>query len=115
MAAVLLASAITMIMHVALVWTLSGEGFNRIMPALTNILAGMVIPLPLFPDWAQPFLEWQPFRGLVDVPFRIYSGNILPATALLDIAQQIVWTILLVLLGRAVLQRSLRDLVVQGG
>lgn len=114
-AAVVLASAITMVMHVVLVWTISGEGFNRIMPALTNILAGMVIPLPLFPDWAQPLLEWQPFRGLVDVPFRIYTGNIAGGQALWEIAQQLMWAGAIVLLGRAILRRSLRDLAVQGG
>ena len=53
--------------------------------AVVTVFAGMVIPLPLFPDWMQLFLRWQPFRGLVDVPFRIYSGNIPPAIALLEI------------------------------
>ncbi len=114
-ASVMLASAITMVMHVMLVWTLSGEGFNRIMPGLTNVLSGMVIPLPLFPDWAQPLLEWQPFRGLVDVPFRIYSGNIPATEAIWDILHQLVWTGVIVAFGRWLLQRSLRDLVVQGG
>lgn len=113
--AVLLASALTMIMHVMLVWTLSGEGFNRLMPGVTNILAGMVIPLPLFPDWLQPALALQPFRGLVDVPFRIYSGNITASAAVTDIAQQIVWVVLIVWFGRSLLKRALRDLVVQGG
>ena len=115
LAAVMLASAMTMVMHVVLVWTISGEGINRIMPALTTILAGMVIPMPLFPDWAQPLLEWQPFRGLVDVPFRIYSGNIPPSDAVWDIAHQLIWTVLIVAFGRWLLGRSLRDLVVQGG
>ena len=114
-AAVILASAITMVMHLVLVWTISGEGFNRIMPALTNILAGMVIPLPLFPDGAHPLLEWQPFRGLVDVPFRIYTGNIAAGEAVWEIAQQVMWAGAIVPLGRAILRRSLRDLAVQGG
>ena len=85
------------------------------MPALTNILAGMVIPLPLFPDWAHPLLEWQPFRGLVDVPFRIYTGNIAAGEAVWEIAQQVMWAGAIVPLGRAILRRSLRDLAVQGG
>ena len=36
----------------------------------------MVIPLPLFPDWAQPVLHALPFAGLMDLPARIYTGNI---------------------------------------
>ena len=53
--AVLLSSAVTMLMHIALVWTLSGEGINRIMLSIVTIFTGMVIPLPLFPDRLQPF------------------------------------------------------------
>jgi ABC-2 type transport system permease protein len=114
-AAVLLTTAITMIMHVVLVMTLSAEGLNRIMPAVVNLFSGLVIPLPLFPDWLQPLLEHQPFRGLVDVPFRIYVGDIAPAAALGDIRQQLIWSLLLILLGHRLLHRTLHRLVVQGG
>ena len=40
------------------------------------LFAGLIVPLPLFPDWLQPFLYWQPFRGMADVPFHVYSGHI---------------------------------------
>ena len=78
-AAVALASAITMLMHVALIWTLSGRGFNTVMIGVVIVFSGLTIPLPLFPDWLQPLLYWQPFRGVADVPYRIYSGNIASA------------------------------------
>ena len=113
--AVALSTTITMLTHISLLWTVSAAGMDRIMPAVVTVFAGMVIPLPLFPDWAQPFLRWQPFRGLVDVPFRIYSGNIPPAVALLEIVSQGVWVGGLVWLGRVLLARGTRKLVVQGG
>ena len=113
--AVALSTTITMLTHISLLWTISGAGMDRIMPAVVAVFAGMEIPLPLFPDWAQPFLRWQPFRGLVDVPFRIYSGNIPPAVALLEIVSQGVWVGCLVWLGRVLLARGTRKLVVQGG
>jgi ABC-2 type transport system permease protein len=113
--AVLLASAVTMLMHVMLVWTLSGEGINRIMLSVVTIFTGMVIPLPLFPDWLQPFLQWQPLRGVVDVPYRIYSGDILPLPAMGEILLQAGWVVLLIWGGRWLLAVSIRRLVVQGG
>lgn len=113
--AVCLASAVTMLMHVALVWTLAGEGINRIMLSIVTILTGMVIPLPLFPDWMQPFLRWQPLRGIVDVPYRIYSGDILPGAALGELLHQLLWTVLLICLGRWLLTVCIRRLVIQGG
>ena len=113
--AVLLACAVTMLMHVALVWTLSGEGINRIMLSIVTIFTGMVVPLPLFPDWLQPFLYWQPLRGIVDVPYRIYSGDILPAEVMREMLHQALWVVLLIWLGRWLLTRCIRRLVVQGG
>jgi viologen exporter family transport system permease protein len=115
MVTILLASAITMLLHIALIWTLSGRGFNSIMVGLVIVLSGNIVPLPLFPDWLQGFLHWQPFRGLADVPFRIYSGNIAPADAGFEILTQLGWTILIVAVGYAVLQRASRRIVVQGG
>ncbi len=114
-ATVLLASAITMILHIALIWTLSGRGFNNIMVGLVMVLSGMAIPLPLFPDWMQGFLFWQPFRGLADVPFRIYSGNIALQSAGLEILLQLVWTGIIVGIGYRVLARAQLRVVVQGG
>lgn len=115
MAAVALSTAITTLSQLSLLWTISAAGMDRIMPAVVTLFSGMVIPLPLFPDWLQPLLHWQPFRGLVDVPFRIYSGNIPPTMALYEIAQQSVWIGLLVWLGRVLLARGTRRLVIQGG
>jgi ABC-2 type transport system permease protein len=79
------------------------------------VLSGMIVPLPLYPDWLQPFLELQPFRGIVDVPYRIYVGDILPAMALADILQQFVWTAIIIAIGYVLLNKSMRRLVVQGG
>jgi ABC-2 type transport system permease protein len=114
-AAILLASAITMIMHVILVLTVSGEGLNRIMPSVVMVFSGMIVPLPLYPDWLQPFLNLQPFRGIVDVPYRIYVGDILPALAWPHVFQQFIWTAIIIAIGYLLLRRSMRRLVVQGG
>ena len=111
----LLSTAITMILHIALIWTLSGEGLNRIMPGIVSVFSGLIVPLPLFPDWAQSFLFWQPFKGLADVPFRIYSGSIPVSSAGAEILLQCAWVAVIVGLGVALLARARTKLVVQGG
>jgi ABC-2 type transport system permease protein len=75
----------------------------------------MLVPLPMFPAWAQPILAWLPFAGLVDLPFRIYTGHLPTNELVAVVARQVGWTIALVMLGRWLLARGLRRLVVQGG
>ena len=113
--AVALGCAITMLVHVSLLWTISGDGMARIMPTLVTVFSGMVIPLPLFPEWSWPILRALPFRALVDVPFRIYSGDIPAGEAAWPLALGVAWSLAFVAAGRALLARGQRMLVVQGG
>jgi ABC-2 type transport system permease protein len=114
-ATVLLATAINMLLHVSLLSTLSGVGMTQIAPAVVVLLSGMIIPLPFFPDWLQPLLQAQPLRGLVDVPFRIYTGHIPPAAALREIAEQLAWAALIAAAGRIWLGFATRRVALQGG
>lgn len=113
--ALLLASAITALMNISLLWTISGEGVARLIPTIANLFSGMIIPLPFYPEWAQVIVRFLPFRGLVDVPFRVFTGH-LPAEQVWGLlAHQLAWTVLLVVLGRWLLRRAAHRLVVQGG
>jgi len=111
----LLGCAITTLMNVSLLWTISGEGIAQLVPAMVLVLSGMLVPLPLLPAWAQPVLNALPFRGLIDVPFRLYIGHIPPQQAGPLFAHQFAWTGAIVLLGRWLLAHGRRRLVVQGG
>ena len=113
--AVLLSSAITTLLMISLFWTISGEGILRLMPNIAILLSGLVVPLPLFPDWMQPFLNVQPFRGVLDIPCRLYTGVISPHDAIFYLAFQLVWTIAFIYLGKFFMNRCQRKLVVQGG
>ncbi len=114
-AAIALSVSITMLIHVSLLWTISGEGMARVVPSLVIVFSGMVVPLPLFPAWSQPLLAALPFRGLADVPFRIYSGHIPLADAPAAILLSLVWAGALIGIGRLLLARGFRRVVVQGG
>jgi len=113
--AFILSSAITTLVSVTMFWTISGEGIVRFLPTLAVIFSGLVIPLPLFPDWIQPLFNVLPFRGLMDIPFRLYMAHIPPIQAPGLILHQLVWSAALILLGRFLVGRGVRRVVVQGG
>jgi ABC-2 type transport system permease protein len=111
----LLASSIVVLMTISLLWTISGEGIYRLAGPLVFFFSGIVIPLPLMPDWMQQLIAILPFRGLLDTPFRVYMGTFTPAQAAMALLHQLTWVATFVLAGRLILARGLRRLVVQGG
>jgi ABC-2 type transport system permease protein len=113
--ALFLGCAITTLLTLSLLWTISGEGISQLVFSLVIFLSGMNVPLPLFPGWMQPLLSILPFRGLIDTPFRLYLGHIPPSALLPALLHQAAWIAALVLAGRAVMARGLRKLSVQGG
>jgi len=112
---VLLASSFIMLINIVIVHTVSDRGANALAAPLVNILSGAIVPLPFFPGWVQPLLFLQPFAGLVDIPYRIYFGNLTGIAAAAGLLQQVVWTLLLVIAGHWLLSRSMSRLQVQGG
>jgi ABC-2 type transport system permease protein len=110
-----MAAALVALLSITMMWTISGEGISRLAPSVIFFFSGILIPLPFFPGWLQPLVDFLPFRGLIDTPFQIYLGNLAGPAALAAIAHQVVWIALLVAVGRALLGRGLGRLVVQGG
>lgn len=113
--ATLLGSAFTTLAHISLFWTVSGQGINTLLPAVVTLFSGMTIPLPLFPDWAQPVFRLLPFHAMVDMPFRIYSGNIAAGEIWPAVLEQVLWIFALIVIGRVAMDRGRRRVVIQGG
>ncbi|MBA3239456.1 MAG: ABC-2 family transporter protein [Parachlamydiaceae bacterium] len=112
---VILASSITTFVMTSLLWTISGEGLKRLLPHTVVLLSGMVVPLPLFPEWIQPFLSIQPFRGVLDIPFRLYTGIIPANESLYYLAFQLIWSLLIIVAGKTLIARGINRLTIQGG
>jgi ABC-2 type transport system permease protein len=113
--AVLISSCFSMILNISLFWTISGEGMVYLAPAFFTFLSGIIIPIPFFPDWIRPLINLLPFRGLIDIPVQIYLGRISFIESVETMALQIVWIIILVFIGKMVLKRAMKRVIVQGG
>ena len=113
--ALLLGCAISNLISVSALWTISGLGMQRIFPIFAMVLSGLYVPLAYFPDSLQTALRLLPFSGLVDTPVRFYLG-IIPASELLPLgALQLFWTLALVFIGNQLLRLGTKRVVIQGG
>lgn len=112
---VLTGMAVTLLGQTVMLWTLSSTGWNAILPLAAWICSGMVVPLPYLPHWAQAVLELLPFAGLIDTPFRIYSGHLAGSEALRALLVQAAWVVALVAAGHRLMAVGIRKVVIQGG
>ena len=113
--ALLLSSAMVMLLNIASAASLNARGVNALAAAPTILLSGNLLPLSLFPDWMQTTLLLQPFAGVLDIPLRIYFGALQGTAALCFLGVQLFWLAALIALGRWWLGRVLRSLEMQGG
>lgn len=111
----LLLVAISMFLYISVFITLSPAGSLLIFAILSEFFAGLIIPVPLMPEWLQKIANILPFRWTADFPFRVYSGHILQNEAIIGILVQLAYLLVLVWLGRNALNSVLKKVVVQGG
>lgn len=107
--------AICMIVYILTFYTLSPTGIRMVAVSAIEFFAGAVLPLPFFPDTLQKVMNLLPFASMQNVPFRIYSQDLTGPAALRALGLQCFWAIALVLLGRLMMRRACRNVIVQGG
>ncbi len=113
--AFLLVVALLMIVYISAFFTVSPMGTKIIVTTVGDFFAGVVIPIPFFPEWLQPVFYSLPFAYMQSSPFLIYSGQMSLDKALLCLLGQIVWIAVLVMIGKLMLIKALKRVVVQGG
>ena len=82
---------------------------------VSGLLGGHLIPVQLFPQWLQVLAYTTPFPAIVQWPIDLVTGQATGAEAAGLVAAQLGWALGLLALGRVVLGRATRRLVVQGG
>lgn len=113
--ALLLSTVLSNFFTIATMWTIAGFGVYNSLGAVFMLLSGSLVPLAFFPDWAQPLLQWLPFSGAVDAPFRFYVGAYTPSQIFVVLPRQLIWTALLAISGRWILSRAMHRVAIQGG
>lgn len=96
-------------------WLVETRGVQSLYSVTSAFLAGLFVPVGLFPDWLSTLALATPFPSILQVPIDILSGQVVGVEALKAVAVQCFWVALTCLVGRMLTRSGRRKLEVQGG
>jgi ABC-2 type transport system permease protein len=111
----LLVTSISILIHIIAIFTLDEKGIMAFIMVIGDLFSGCTVPLTFFPKLLKKIAYILPFRYIADTPFRIYSGNVGIDLAIKYIFIQIIWIILLYIIGNLLMNNVLKKATVQGG
>lgn len=111
----LVTCAYMMFVYIFTIFTMQPQGVRLAVNAFTELLNGALVPLPFFPPVLRTILELSPFGAMLNVPYRVWGGDIAGAAIWQYAGLQLFWLAALVLLGQVLMARGLRRAVIQGG
>lgn len=113
--ALIVVVAYCMLIYIFTFYTISPMGVRIALVMTADFLSGGLVPLPFLPAWLTKYIYLSPFASMQNVPFRIYSGHLNSYEALQAIALQGIWAAVLIVFGKVLLSKTIKNVVVQGG
>ena len=92
-------------------WLLDVRGPLTLYVVLSNVLSGLIVPVAWFPGWLGVVADCTPFPSMLMAPVDVVMGR----SGIGTVGVQALWLVGTLGLGRVVLARATRKLVVQGG
>lgn len=90
-------------------------GLILVKDALMSFLTGHLIPISLFPKVLQDIFDFLPFSSMAYTPVMIYIGKYTGKTLCFMLLRQVIWVVILYLLGSFSWNKIKRRLNVLGG
>jgi ABC-2 type transport system permease protein len=103
------------LVSLAAFWITELRGVMTLYMVSSNVLCGLILPVPWFPGWLQAVAAATPFPSMLQTPVDVVSGRVVGWDAVESVAVQVLWLAATLGVGRVVLARATRKLVVQGG
>ena len=111
----LIFAEINFIIGVMAFYLKSIDGVMRAKYFLIQLLSGLILPISFYPEWLQLIFDYLPFKIIAYVPLQLYLGKIPNNQLPVVFFNQILWWLLLFVLGRWLWSRAIARLTVQGG
>lgn len=115
MLALLVIVAYSMIVYSVAFFVYNIQGVRMVAQCIAEFFTGSIIPLPFLPDSWQWWIRLLPFASMQNIPLRVYSGNITGEELASALILQVIWIVLLVVIGKGMMYFGMKKTVVQGG
>ncbi len=111
----LLGGALNNFLNILTIYLMSPTGIGSLFPIIMMFFSGLILPIPLFPEFLQRIFFYTPFVGLMDTPSRVITGNYSFQESISAMLVQIVWIGIITLINDSILEKKLQNVSVQGG
>ena len=91
------------------------EGITYAKSNLLLFFTGLIIPFDLLPGILTKTLNYLPFGGIAYIPLRIYLEKITGQDLLFALGIQLIWILILHMIGRSLYIYFTRKIIIQGG
>ncbi|WP_206051510.1 ABC transporter permease [Nocardioides ferulae] len=96
-------------------WLVETRGVAILYMVASGFLAGLFVPIRLFPDWLHAVATATPFPSMLIYPVDILSGRVEGAAAVSLVLLQLLWLAVVLGTGQLMTRSGRRRLEVQGG
>ena len=107
--------SLNLLLYASAFYTINSSGTRIVVAITSDFLSGGYIPIPFFPDVIRSIVELSPFGAMQNTPLLIFGGYLTGDALVRGISIQVFWLIVLVLLGKVLMQNAVKRVVVQGG
>ena len=110
--------SVDMLVATICLYTESTWGINMVKECVVLLLSGATIPLAFFPDALKKIISFMPFRCIYDTPLNIllqkdgYTGE---SGLIVQLGLQLLWCVVLWVLGNIFWKVSIKKITVNGG
>ncbi len=96
-------------------WVVETRGLQILYMVMSGFLAGLFVPIWIFPKWLEMLAQATPFPSMLMYPVDIISGRVDVTESLVMLAIQLAWLAGVGALGQILTRAGRRHLEVQGG
>ncbi len=96
-------------------WLVETRGLQLLYMVVSGFLAGLFVPIWLFPLWLQVLAQATPFPAMLMYPVDVLSGRAEGWSAAVLVGAQVGWLVATVAAGQLMTRAGRRHLEVQGG